>query len=168
MQAVIPPVIYCYSKSGHTRRAADALAKRTGADIVPIEIDRYRVPLLWAARAIWDVGRSHLPPLRTGNVVPANRPWIVLACPIWADQPAAPARSAITAMATSIAPVGLLTTSGGASEPLKCARTCETILGRQLAARVNIQNKIENTPEMDKRLNAFSDALTSCIAQGAA
>lgn len=168
MPANTSPAIFCFSKSGHTRRAADLLAQRTGAQVIPIETDRYRMPLLWVLRAIWDVGRSHLPPLSSGNVVPADRPWIVVACPIWADQPAPPARSVITALASTATPVGLLTTSGGASEPLKCVATCETVLGRQLATHLNIQNKIEDTPETDKRLDVFAHTMMASASQGAA
>ncbi|MCB4379864.1 hypothetical protein FZX02_05215 [Synechococcus sp. MU1644] len=168
MSANTSPAILCFSKSGHTRRAADTLAQRTVAEVIPIETDRYKVPLLWILRAIWDVGRSHLPPLTGGNVVTANRPWIVVACPIWADQPASPARSVINALASTATPVGLLTTSGGAREPLKCVATCETVLGRRLAASLNIQNKIEDTPETDKRLDAFAHAMMTSASQGVA
>ncbi|WP_299210333.1 hypothetical protein [uncultured Tateyamaria sp.] len=168
MSANTSPAILCFSKSGHTRRAADTLAQRTVAEVIPIETDRYKVPLLWILRAIWDVGRSHLPPLTGGNVVTANRPWIVVACPIWADQPASPARSVINALASTATPVGLLTTSGGAGEPLKCVATCETVLGRRLAASLNIQNKIEDTPETDKRLDAFAHAMMTSASQGVA
>lgn len=168
MPATKPPAIYCYSHSGHTRRAADALAARTGAEIVPIEVDRYRVPYLWTIRAIWDVGRWRLPPLRTGNVVPVDRPWIVVACPIWADQPAPPARSVLTTLAGVTVPVGLLTTSGGSAEPVKGLRTCERVLGRSMAAHVNIPNKVDGTPDMDQRLAAFADLMMSCPSRGAA
>lgn len=168
MTANTSPAIYCYSKTGHTRRVAEALAHRTGAEVIEIEVDRYKVPMLWFFRAIWDVGQAHLPPLRTGNVIPTHRPWSVLACPIWADQPAAPARSAISALAATTAPIGLLTTSAGSSEPLKCVATCEAILGRPLAARINIQNKVENTPEEETQLAVFADAMSASVAQGAA
>ena len=151
MPAAKPPAIYCYSHSGHTRRAAAALAARTGAEIVPVEVDRYRLPILWVIRAIWDVGRWRLPPLRTGNVVPAHRPWIVVACPIWADPP-----------------VGLLTTSGGSAEPGKWLRTCERVLGRSIVAHVNIPNKIDGKPDMDQRLATFADLMMSSPSQGAA
>lgn len=168
MHANTNPVIYCYSKSGHTRRVADALATQSGAEVLPIEVDRYTVPFLWVIRAIWDVGRANEPPLHTGNVVPADRPWVVVACPIWADQPAAPARGVLTALAATSVSVGLLTTSGGASEPLKCVLTCEALLGRRLAARINIQNKIEGSAEMHKRLDAFVHAMAGRASQGAA
>lgn len=168
MPAAKPPAIYCYSHSGHTGRAAAALAVRTGAEIVPVEVDRYRLPILWVIRAIWDVGRWRLPPLRTGNVVPAHRPWIVVACPIWADQPAPPARSVLVRLAGGSAPVGLLTTSGGSAEPVKGLRTCERVLGRSMVAHVNIPNKIDGKPDMDQRLATFADLMMSSPSQGAA
>lgn len=163
-----PPAIFCYSKSGHTRRAADALAERTGATVIPVEVDRYKVPLLWFFRAIWDVARAHLPPLRSNLPDVSHRPWIVVAFPVWADQPAAPARSVLTALAATSRPVGILATCGAASEQAKTMRTCDNILGRPAVARTSIQNKIEDTLEMEQRLNALAKDLLGFAAQGAA
>ncbi|WP_299547455.1 hypothetical protein [uncultured Tateyamaria sp.] len=163
-----PPAIYCYSKSGHTRRAAEVFAQKTGAEIVPIEVDRYRIPLLWIVRAIWDVWRSRIPPLRTGNVVPAARPWIVVATPVWADQPAPPARSVLATLSLSPTAVGLLTTCGSSSDQLKCMQTCDAVLGHPLTGHANIPNEIENTDEMDKRLSRFANVMRTSASKGAA
>ncbi|WP_299694711.1 hypothetical protein [uncultured Tateyamaria sp.] len=168
MPATPPPAIYCYSKTGHTRRAAKWLAQHSGAEFIPIEVDRYRMPLFWMVRAIWDVGRLHVPPLRTGNVVPVARPWIVVAGPVWADQPAPPLRSVLRALSTSSSPIGLLTTCGRREESVKCVRSCEAELGRSFAARVNIQNAIEGTDEMDRLLLSFSNTMTTEAASGVA
>ena len=164
----VPPAIYCYSKSGHTRRAASAVAAQTTADLIPVEVGRYRVPLFWIARAIWDVGRQIIPPLQTGNVVPVERPWIVVAGPVWADQPAPPVRSVLRALSTTAVPIGLLTTSGRAVDQVKCVRTCEAELGRKLAAAVNIPNEIDQTEDMAQHLASFAAAMQSHATSGAA
>ncbi|MEX0369958.1 MAG: hypothetical protein AB3N09_04950 [Tateyamaria sp.] len=163
-----PPAIYCFSKSGHTRRAAQAFARMTDAELIPVEVRRYKVPALWIARAIWDVGRGHLPPLRTGNVVPAHRPWIAVAGPIWADQMAPPARSVLHALANTDAPIGILTTSGRRAEPMKHVASCVDVLGRSIAAQVNIPNNMDGTREMLARLTAFAEALAPNASSGAA
>lgn len=168
MSADHPPVIYCYSKSGYTRRAVDALARKTGAEIVTVEVNRYRFPGLWVCRAIWDVGKSRLPPLRTGNVVPVHRPWVVVAGPIWADQLAPPARSVLHALAQTDVPVGLLTTSGRHVESVKHVAPCENTLGRSLAARVNVPNQMDGSADMETRLSRFAQDLVPGTSTGAA
>ncbi|KIC51120.1 hypothetical protein [Tateyamaria sp. ANG-S1] len=162
------PAIFCFSKTGHSRRVADAFACRTGADIVQIEVERYRFPLLWIARAIWDVGRKAAPPLLTGNIVPAQRPWIVAAGPVWANEPAPPLRSVLAGLATLEAPVGVLLTCGRSKEQSNSFATCETVLGRPLAACVSIPNDIEDTEDMDVLLSAFASAMTGRSSLGAA
>ncbi|WP_299647877.1 hypothetical protein [uncultured Tateyamaria sp.] len=162
------PAIYWYSKSGNTRRAAEAFAQITGAEIVPIEVNRYRVPLLWMCRAIWDVGRSNAPRLRTGYVVPAKRPWIVVAGPIWADQLAPPGRSVLETLAGTSIPVGLLTTCGRSVEQVKYAQTAEAVLGRPLVAHVSIQSKFVGTEEMTRQITRFATAMAPGASIGAA
>ena len=66
------PLICFYSKSGHTQRAAHALASKTGADVVRLEVDRYTTPGLWFFRAVWDVGRGTTPPLKSPLTVAAD------------------------------------------------------------------------------------------------
>lgn len=168
MSATHQPAVCYYSKSGHTRRAAELLALKTGAVLTPIEVDRYHVPLLWVMRGIWDVGRANVPAVHIDIVLSVHRPWVVVAGPIWADQLAPPALSLLRTLAGTNMPVGLLTTSGGQSEPVKCMRNCKSVLGRSLTARVNITNKIDGTDEMDEHLNAFANAVAQHAASGVA
>ncbi|GGX65986.1 hypothetical protein GCM10007385_38970 [Tateyamaria omphalii] len=159
MSATKPPAIYCYSKSGTTRHVAKALAQSTGAEVVPIDATRYNFPLLWMFRAIWDVGRANVLPLDFGSGILAKRPWIVVAAPIWADQLAPPGRTVLRELAASDIPVGVLTTSGRASEQPKCFSTCEAVLGRALAAQLNVQSRTVDTPDMTCKLAQFAEGL---------
>ncbi|WP_172839374.1 hypothetical protein [Tateyamaria omphalii] len=78
---------------------------------------------------------------------------------MWADEPAAPLRSVLVALAKLEVPVGVLLSCGRSKEQTNCFTTCETVLGRSLAARVSIPNEIENTANMNDRLNDFGSAL---------
>ncbi|WP_147108306.1 hypothetical protein [Tateyamaria sp. syn59] len=168
MPAKTPPAIYCFSKGGHSRHAAWNLAKHTGAEVMAVDVTRYRVPMFWIIRAIWDAGRKNAPPLKTGNILPAARPWIVVAGPVWADLPAAPMRSVLKELAQSDIPVGVLLTCGRKKEQQSSITACEAVLRRPLAGSVTIPNHIENTEEMETRLGAFASAMSNQAAQGAA
>lgn len=168
MHDVAAPAVLYFSKSGHTRRAAEVLAHKTGAEAVPIEVNRYKMPLVWIFRAIWDAVRENTPRLRTDVAALADRPWLVVAGPIWASQPAPPMSSALRALAKTDVRVGLLTTSANPAEPVKCVRTCEAALGRSVAASVNVENKVNGTDCMDQRLSAFAIAMAVRSNAGAA
>ena len=164
----MPPVIFCYSRSGHTRHAADVLSQKTGASVVPLEVDRYSLPLLWVLRAIWDVAQARTPPLRTSVVASLPRPWVVVAGPVWASGPSAPMRSALQQLSRGTEPVGVLTTSGNPAEPVKCLRACAAVLGRGLVGHANIENRIEGTGMMDARLTALAADMAMSASVGAA
>ncbi|MBY5931925.1 hypothetical protein KUV51_02835 [Tateyamaria omphalii] len=162
------PAIYCYSKSGNSRRVALALAEKTGADVISVDVDRYRSRFFWMVRAIWDVGRKNAPPLLTGNVLPAQRPWIVVAGPVWANQPAAPLRTVLETLTNVDVCVGVLLTCGRSKEQGASLTTCEDILGHPLAACVSIPNEMTDAEDVNALLSAFASALTGRAAKGAA
>ncbi len=163
-----PPAVIFYSKSGHTRRAAAAFAAKTGADLIQITVDRYSFPLLWVFRAIWDVVRRQTPPVQLEQGALASRPWIVVATPVWADQPTPPVQRILPELARSDTPVGLLTTAGSPQDPIKCVGVCVDLLGRRVVERAHIDNKIDRTPEADSRLWALADAMETHAIAGAA
>ena len=119
-------------------------------------------------RGIWDVGRANVPAVHIDIDLSAHRPWVVVAGPIWTDQLAPPALSLLRTLSATNVPVGLLTTSGGQSETVKCMCKCKAVLGRNLTARVNITNKIDGTEEMDQHLNAFANAVAQHPVSGVA
>ncbi|MEX0338077.1 MAG: flavodoxin family protein [Arenibacterium sp.] len=153
------PAIYCYSKLGHTRRAAKRLAEQTGAEFIPVVVARYSFPGLWVVRALFDVARKNTPPISNNFSDISGRPWLVVAGPVWAGQLAPPVCSVLARLAGTLSPVGLLTTSGDASPPDKAYASARGILGHDFVACVNIENAIENTPVADQRLTEFADLL---------
>lgn len=163
-----PPAVIYYSRSGHTRRAAAALAAKTGADLIPITVDRYRVPVIWMIRAIWDVMRRQMPHVRLEQGALTQRRWIVIATPVWADQPAPPVKRVLSELERGDMPVGLLTTAGSPNDPIKCVGTCVDLLGRRVVERAHIHNKIDRTPEADTRLRTFAEAMETHAIAGAA
>jgi len=155
------PAIYVYSRTGHTERAARALAAKTGATLIAIDVNRYRWPLLWVAQAILDVGRKRFPETMQDMSNVDLRPWVVVAGPVWAGQPAPPVAATLQQLAKAKVPVAILTTSGNATAGAKAWEACEDALGRRLAGMVNVDNKVDGTPDMDARLASFAEALPS-------
>lgn len=153
------PAILVYSKSGHSLRAAEALARKTGAELVRVTVNRYRIPGLWVFRAILDVLRAVAPPLELDVRRFADRPWVVVAGPIWAGQLAAPLRSILAGLAGAEPPVGVLSTCANHAELEKPYKVARGVLKRELAATADVENSIEDDPEMDRRLNLFAEQM---------
>jgi hypothetical protein len=86
-------LILYYSRTGTTRKAAEALAGLLGADLAEIRCDRYRTGVFSYIRAAYDSIRRNLPAIEISPA--ARQPYdrIVIGGPIWAGRPASPVRS---------------------------------------------------------------------------
>ncbi len=154
----LPAVVY-FSKSGHTRRAAEALARIADADLIPATVKRYRIPILWIVRAIFDIHKRSEPKLFYDATNLDERPWLALCGPVWASQPSAPLRSMLAQSKDMNVAVGLLLTSSDQSPPEKIFAVCDQVLGRPLSAKVHIENTIDGGAEMERRLTRFASEL---------
>lgn len=153
-------LILYYSRTGHTEQAVQALAAITNADVCAwdgpcypgaIGILRGMFGVLFKSRP---VPARRLPSLD-------HRPWVVIAGPIWAGQPAPPMRTLLTTCRTRPdLPVGLLLTCSD-TEPSATIKACEAILGRGFTAQTSIRNEDDGTIEMAMRLEDMGEVLTA-------
>lgn len=84
-----------HSRTGTTERVATAVALRLGADSGRIVCDAYRGGL-GGFRMAWDILTRRTPSIRL-TTEPAGYDRVVVGGPVWANRPATPLRSFLTA-----------------------------------------------------------------------
>ena len=163
MKDINEPLIVLYSHSGHTQQVVERFAKLAGANIQRVEPRRYRTPVAWTLRALLDVATQAEPQLwRFDPEQARNRPWVLVAGPVWAGQPAAPVRSMLSRLRAVDVPVGLLLTCGKANGFARTVAKCESILGRRIVASCPVENAEQGTVRerraLKDLLGRFEDA----------
>jgi flavodoxin len=106
-------LIVYYSRSGYTRRVAQALATDGHADIEEIHpIRRYAGPM-GLARAIWDTLLYRQPALEPMRYCPADYQTVLIGGPVWVGRMAPPVRSFVTTWAQGCNRLAAFCTMGG-------------------------------------------------------
>ena len=127
-------LIACYSRTGNTRKAAEALADRFAAPLAAIPCDRYEGAPRGLVRAGHDSVHGEAPEIDAIDPDPASFDRIVLGGPVWVWVIALPLRSFLRRTDLSDKRVGIFVTYGGGphGRPLD---QLEMALGRPPVAR---------------------------------
>lgn len=155
--------IVSYSRTGHSRQAADRLAVALDADRFSITARRYAPPLLGYVRAAFDSLRQHRPRLDLPLPDLTGYHAAVICGPIWTSYPATPLRSYFNALTVWPPVMGLLLTSGAHSPPEKAYALAERDLGRSFVATTSIANGIADTATAGDRIRDLAAAITGAI-----
>jgi flavodoxin len=104
-------VVY-YSRTGTTRRLAEALAKALQADIEPIVEARNRSGILGYLRSLADTRQERGASIRPMKTDPKSYDLVVIGTPVWAWSVSAPVRSYLVANAGRMPDVAFFCTMG--------------------------------------------------------
>lgn len=151
-------LVACYSYTGISRRAAEALCARHGWPLGVIRDARPRSGGSGYLRCVLDSLLRRHPPVDYDGPDPADFRTVVLAAPIWAGRLAGPMRSFVAAHRGSLPRVAVLTTmgSGGASNAVaEVAR----LLGHAPIAAAALSAKDFAGGNWTDRLDAFGEEL---------
>ncbi len=157
-------IVY-YSKSGHSRRAAELLADLLDADLHQLKTTRYHTPILGYLRAGLDSLRLAKPSL--AHPLPDLKRYdaLVICGPIWTSYPAAPLRSYFQQVQHLPVTLGLLLTCGDHSPPEKAYILVEQELDHPLAVKAAIANDREMTTEEQRIFADFAATLHKVTEQ---
>ncbi len=133
-------IIY-YSRSGTTRRLAEALAKALQADVREIKCPRYRPGGLRYLKAGYDSLRGNLPQIEGPDVDPGQYDLLLLGAPVWTSYPALPLRAYLAQKPALPGAVGGFVTLGGQSPPAATFDMVADVLGRPLDATFALKDK---------------------------
>lgn len=124
-------LILSYSRTGTTRRLANALAGRMGAEQGEIKCPRYDGGWWRYLLAGYDSVRGNLPPID----IPAGLEkgcgaydLVLLGGPVWTSHPALPLRAFLAGTPSLPARIGLFLTHGGHSAPEKAMAELAALL----------------------------------------
>ncbi|MEO0751594.1 MAG: hypothetical protein AAFY25_07290 [Pseudomonadota bacterium] len=147
--------IVCYSRSGHSRRVADRLARDLKGEFLELAAPRYAKGVFGYARAGYDslrqdTARYHAPlPSLSGF----ER--VVLCGPVWTSYPAIPLRAMLQSIVNYPGSVSLFLTSGAPSPATKAFAVASADLGRPLTATACLSNSDENTDREEDIITHF-------------
>ena len=155
--AVMPKIlIVYYSRTGTTRKLANALAERLGADVVEIRCNRYTGGIFRYLRAGYDSVKGNLPPIDMPETDAMAYDLVLVGAPIWTSYPALPLRAFLAAKPNLPERVGLFLTSGGHSPQEKAVAEAEKFLNAPLAGSLAVQEK-------DVKEGNFADAMAGFV-----
>lgn len=148
-----------FSKSGHSERLAQKLAKDLDAELIAIHAPQYGPGVLGYIRAGFDSLRQKrdLAPQNFASLGGYSR--LVLCGPVWTSYPATPLRALLSSKMALPQSVSLFLTSGGHSPATKAFDTATADLGRPLAARAVLGNADENTEREKDLISGFVSEL---------
>lgn len=107
-------LVVCYSRTGHTRRVAEAIAQQCDADLDWI---KDRVPRQGPVGYLRSASQAVLhrkPWIRPARHNPANYPLVIIGTPVWAGNIASPVRSYLSRYGDRCRRVAFFCTFGGA------------------------------------------------------
>lgn len=152
-------LVAVYSRDGHTRRVAERVAARLGADLAEIrpEPDRFR-GLLGLVRAVVMARRARPAPIAPLARDPADYDLVVVATPIWANHIAPPVRAFLAANRDRIRDYATLYTCGGTGLP-EAGEDMARVMGPSPRAVLDLVRADLDRPAEAERIETFAREL---------
>ncbi len=152
-------LIVYYSRTGTTRRLADALAAKLKADVGEIRCDRYRPGGLRYLRAGYDSLKGKMPPIEMPQKNPSEYDLFLIGAPVWTSYPALPIRAYLDNSPELPAQIAVFLTHGGHSPPEKSVKMMASLLPRQIEAALTLSADEVNGDALLEAIRSFADRL---------
>jgi flavodoxin len=105
-------VVY-FSRTGYTRKIAEEIAARSGADIESVEDVRGRSGIVGYFRSAREAYKKRLIDIKPAAKNPSEYDLVVLGTPVWARNLSSPMRAYLNAHRDELKRVGIFCTQGG-------------------------------------------------------
>ncbi len=148
-----------YSRSGTTRRLAEAIAEGLGCEIEAIEDLRNRRGLFGFLLAGFDATMGRLTRLKPLQKNPADYDLVAVGSPVWAGTVSAPIRTYLTENAARLPRVAFFLTSGDAVQEKALAQMAASA-GKQAQATLTLTSAQIDKGEHGAEVKRFVEALT--------
>lgn len=152
-------LIVYYSRTGTTRKLADALAAELKADVGEIRCDRYRPGGLRYLRAGYDSLNGNMPPIELPQKNPSEYDLVLIGAPVWTSYPALPIRAYLDNSPELPARIALFLTHGGHSPPEKTVEMMTSLLPRQIEAALTLSADEVNGDALPDAVGSFATGL---------
>ncbi|MBO0757207.1 MAG: flavodoxin family protein [Bradyrhizobiaceae bacterium] len=152
-------LIVYYSRTGYTRRVAQALAEMLQADLAEVHCDRYRLGYIRYWRAAFDSISGLLPPIEVPPAVGQNYDLVIIGTPMWTRHPALPIRALLKAGIKLPKRVALFLTRIGAP-PEQAFAEMEALLPVPAAAKLAVRSSDVDAGRVSEELRVFAAQLS--------
>jgi flavodoxin len=153
-------VVY-YSRSGNTRRVAEMIAQRMGADVQELVDRRTRKGLMGWLRSGRDAIKGESAELEPLSFQPREYDLIVLGTPVWASHPAPATRTFLTSQDLSGKKVALFCTMNAQGGEKTCAVMKELLAGAELAGTLAVAMKKRSADQIRERIDDWATQLVA-------
>jgi flavodoxin len=133
-------LIAYYSRTGTTRKAAELLAQKLGAELAEIKDTVDRAGVIGYMKSGRDGMKRLLTKLAPLDKSPAEYDLVIVGTPVWAGNMSAPVRTYLTEQKNNIKQAAFFCTMGG-QNPSKTFPEMADILGQQPLATLAIRTK---------------------------
>jgi flavodoxin len=151
-------VVY-YSLGGTTRRLAETLAKKLGADTAEIRCERYGRGALDFLKACYDSVMGRLPPVEAKHKPIDGYDLVLVGGPIWAGHAATPMRAYIQQQKGKFKRIAYFVTYGGSAIERALSELAQ-IGGQTPEATLSLRTGEVLGGTIDAPVQAFASGLT--------
>ncbi len=156
-------LIVYYSRTGHTRQIAEAIAAQLKADIEPIQDGRQRLGIRGYLRSLLEAMQSRLIRISAPAKDPAQYDLTVLGTPVWAQNMCSPMRAYISAQRQRFKGVAVFCTQGGSGGGKVAGQVAE-MCGRSPAATLILNDDEIGKNQFAAKLDGFAQSLLQAKA----
>jgi len=151
-------LIVYFSRTRHTRRVAEELAQRLGADIESIQETGHRTGWWGYLRSLGEALQRRASPTATSTQDPSRYDLVVLGTPVWAHTMSSPLRSYIVAHAPQLKSIAVFCTQGGSGGDSTLAQIAQLCQQRPIATLVLNAQDIDSD-HIGVALDGFATAI---------
>lgn len=152
-------LVVFYSRSGTTRRVAEALSRALACDLEEIIEPRSRTGFLGYMRSLLEARRKRPSVIAPGKHNVSSYDLVVIGTPVWAWSLSSPVRAYLTAKASQLPAVAFFCTLGGKGSERAFAQMT-SIVGKKPRAVCAITALEVSSGRQFDRLSAFEKALS--------
>ncbi len=151
--------IIFYSRTGTTRRVADALAAELDADIGEIHCHRFRPGPLRYLMAGYHSVKGNLPTIEGPDMDFSSHDLVVIGTPVWTSHPSLPVRAFLAGKPDLPDRVALFLTHGGHSPAETAISEFAALLPHPLAGSLAIDHDTALKADISERVRTFAATL---------
>jgi flavodoxin len=151
-------VVVYFSRTGYTRKIAEEIAARCGADLEAIEDVRPRAGIFGYLRSAREAYKKLPIEIRPAAKNPSEYDLVILGTPIWAGNVSSPIRAYLTAHRAELKQVAVFCTQGGSGAE-KVLNDMAELCGRKPVASLALNDGEIKRREYAEKLHRFLDSL---------
>lgn len=147
-------LIAYYSRTGNTRKVAEAIKEQLACDIEEIISIKDRLGAMGLIISGKEATFKTLADIKPIEKNPANYDLVIIGTPIWAGNISSPIRGYIEKYKTGFKNISAFCTMGGDNTNL-CFNEIEKICDKNLVAKLSVKAKEVNTTELARKVNSY-------------